>query len=188
MGHKYTALMFTDSVKSQQQQMGSRSNYARMEEGEDYNDQLSAAEADFIAKRDSFYMASVSETDWPYVQHRGGPVGFMRIIDANTIGFADFRGNRQYISTGNFKHSDRVSLIFMDYPNRSRLKLMGHIEVIDEDQPEILAQLQVDDYRATIERGFIIHIAAFDWNCPQHITPRFTQQEVAVLVAQHEHE
>jgi predicted pyridoxine 5'-phosphate oxidase superfamily flavin-nucleotide-binding protein len=127
-------------------------------------------------------MGSVSETGWPYVQHRGGPVGFVRVLDDKTIGFADFRGNRQYVSVGNLRRDDRVSLFFMDYPNRLRLKVLGRAELLDVSS-ERLAELEVPNYRARVERGFIIHVEAFDWNCPQHITPRYTQAEVERMIA-----
>lgn len=182
MGHKYAEIAFTDQVKQVQTEQNSRGGYSSMEQGEDYNYLLSQREADFIQARDSFYMASVSETDWPYVQHRGGPVGFLKVLDAQTIGFADFSGNRQYVSTGNFRKNDRVSLILMDYPNRARLKIIGRVSVIPESDWETLAQLEVADYRAQVERGFKIHIEGFDWNCPQHITPRFTEQYVNQLL------
>lgn len=184
MGHQYAKLMFTDAVKQIQREKRSRDNYAQMEQGEDFNHLLSMGEAEFIGERDSFYMASVNEADWPYVQHRGGPAGFMKVIDSHTIGFADFSGNRQYISTANFSHNNRVSLFFMDYPNRRRLKLLGRVEVIGHDRPELLSQLKLDNYRAKIERGFIIHVEAFDWNCPQHITPRYTEEDMNRMVEQ----
>ncbi|WP_432473026.1 2Fe-2S iron-sulfur cluster-binding protein [Amphritea sp. HPY] len=183
MGHKFAEIAFTESVREVQQEMGSRSGYAGMDEGEDYNYLLSQHEADFLTARDSFYMASVSETGWPYLQHRGGPAGFLKVIDESRIGFADFSGNRQYVSVGNFKKDDRVALFFMDYPNRRRLKMLGRVEIIGTDQAELLQELEVDDYRARVERGFIIHIEAFDWNCPQHITPRYTDAYVEQLVA-----
>jgi predicted pyridoxine 5'-phosphate oxidase superfamily flavin-nucleotide-binding protein len=145
-------------------------------------DALSMHEAQFIAARDSFYMASVSETGWPYVQHRGGPKGFLKVIDAHTIGFADYRGNRQYVSVGNVSNDDRVSLFLMDYPNQQRLKLLGHARIIDAAaEPEIAAKLQ-DDYAAKVERGIVISIEGYDWNCPQHITPRFTAAEIAEVL------
>lgn len=178
MGHKFAEIAFTDSVRKIQQEQGSRTNYAAMDQGEDYNDMLGAREADFIVQRDSFYMASVSETGWPYLQHRGGPVGFMKILDPRTIGFADFRGNRQYVSTGNFQNNDRVSFFFMDYPNKQRLKVLGRARQIDVEEKELLAELELPNYRARVERGFEIKVEAFDWNCPQHITPRFTQSQV----------
>jgi len=182
MGHKYIELAFTEQVKNVQNEQNSRDGYARMEQGEDFNFLLSPREADFIAQRDSFYMASVSETDWPYVQHRGGAKGFLKVLDEKTLGFADFSGNRQYISTGNFRKNDRVSIILMDYPNRARMKILGRISVIEEDDWDTLAKLEDPHYRANIERGFLIHVEGFDWNCPQHITPRFTEEHIHSLL------
>ncbi len=183
MGHRFAEIAFTESVREVQQEHGSRINYATMEAGDDYNHQLGQHEAEFISARDSFYMASVSETGWPYVQHRGGPPGFVRVLDEQTIGFADFSGNRQYVSVGNFRKDDRVSLFFMDYPNRTRFKLFGRIRVLGPDESALQAELEVDDYRARVERGFLIHIEAFDWNCPQHITPRHTDAHIESLMA-----
>jgi ferredoxin-NADP reductase/predicted pyridoxine 5'-phosphate oxidase superfamily flavin-nucleotide-binding protein len=183
MGHQFAAIAFTKSVREVQRQFGSRNNYQAMQEGDDYNHLLGEREAAFIAARDSFYMASVSETGWPYVQHRGGPAGFMRILDEKTLGFADFSGNRQYVSVGNIKKDDRVSLFFMDYPNRTRLKLLGRVDLVEPQDSKLLASLEVDDYRAQVERGLVIHVEAFDWNCPQHITPRYTGSEVDALIA-----
>ncbi len=182
MPHKYAQLMFTDGVKQAQREMGSRAGYQSMERGEDYNHLLSDNEAQFITERDSFYMASVSETGWPYVQHRGGPAGFMRVLDASTIGFADFSGNRQYVSTGNFRSNNRVSLFFMDYPNQRRLKLSGTIEQVADDDWDALVRLEVEGYPAAVERGFVIHIEAFDWNCPKYITLRYTEQEMSHVI------
>ena len=182
MGHRFAEIAFTDSVREVQQQLGSRGGYASLDGGEDFNNLLSDREADFISARDSFYMASVSETGWPYVQHRGGQAGFVRVIDAQTIGFADFSGNRQYVSVGNLRKDDRVSLFFMDYPNRTRLKMLGRVRLVGDDEPELLARLELDDYRAVVERGFVIQIEAFDWNCPQHITPRYTDTDIESIV------
>ena len=159
--------------------MGSRAAYLAMETGRDSNGLLGEAEMAFIAQRDSFYMASVSESGWPYVQHRGGPVGFVKVLDSRTLGFADYSGNRQYISTGNLSQDNRVALFFMDYPNRTRLKLLGRVEVIDVAQTERIAELEDDSFRARIERGMLIRVEAFDWNCPQHITRRYTDADVA---------
>ena len=179
MGHKFAELAFTDTVRSIQSTEGSRNSYARMDGGADYNDILGPKEAQFIAARDSFYMATVSETGWPYVQHRGGPAGFVKIIDEKTLGFADFRGNRQYVSVGNLSNNDRVSLFFMDYPNKTRLKLLGRVRIAEPSDTNILQKLALEDrYRARTERGLVISVEAFDWNCPQHIAPRFTQAEV----------
>jgi ferredoxin-NADP reductase/predicted pyridoxine 5'-phosphate oxidase superfamily flavin-nucleotide-binding protein len=183
MGHKFAEIAFTDTVRRVQQDHGSRSNYAAMEEGDDYNFLLGDAEASFIAVRDSFYMASISETGWPYLQHRGGPAGFMRVLDEKTLGFADFSGNRQYVSTGNFMNNDRVALFFMDYPNRRRLKLLGRVRLVSLEETDLLEQLEDANYRARVERGFVIHVEAFDWNCPQHITPRYTEAYIEDLTA-----
>jgi predicted pyridoxine 5'-phosphate oxidase superfamily flavin-nucleotide-binding protein len=137
------------------------------------------AEAQFIAGRDSFYMASVSENGWPYVQHRGGPIGFLKVLDDTHLGFADFRGNRQYISLGNVYADDRVSLFLMDYPHQARLKVLAHASVHNlTDEPELAAQLATPGYRGFAERGIVLRLEAFDWNCPQHITPRFTASEI----------
>ena len=182
MGHKFVEIAFTEQVKKIQIEKNSRAGYERMEQGEDFNYLLSQAEADFIQARDSFYMASVSETGWPYVQHRGGPAGFMKVIDAETIGFADYSGNRQYVSTGNFRTNDRVSIVFMDYPNKRRLKLLGRVSLGNDSDWNTMAKLEDDHYRANVERAFIIKIEAFDWNCPQHIQPRFTESELEKLV------
>lgn len=183
MGHKFAEIAFTPTVKAEQERSGSRRSYARMEEGDAHHDRLGAREAAFIAERDSFYMATVSETGWPYIQHRGGPAGFVRILDDKTIGFADFAGNRQYVSVGNLQTDDRVSMFFMDYPNQTRLKLLGRVRLIEASEAKLLELLQVPDYRARVERGMIITMEGYDWNCPQHITPRFTQAQVLSMVA-----
>lgn len=178
MGHKFAELAFTPEVKAAQERNGSRRAYERMEAGEDHHNVLGPIEAGFIAARDSFYMASVSETGWPYIQHRGGPAGFVRVLDDKTLGFADFRGNRQYVSVGNLQTEDRVSLFLMDYPNRSRLKILGRARIVDANDKEALQRLSMPEYGAHVERGILISIEAFDWNCPQHITPRFTLAEI----------
>ena len=183
MGHKFAEIAFTPTVKKAQELSGSRRSYARLEEGEAHHDRLGARETAFIAERDSFYMATVSETGWPYIQHRGGPPGFVRILDDKTIGFADFAGNRQYVSVGNLQSDDRVSLFFMDYPNQTRLKLLGRVRLAGAGELKLLEQLRIAHYGAQIERGMVITIEGYDWNCPQHITPRFTQAQVRSMVA-----
>lgn len=184
MGNKFADIAFTGSVKEVQSREGSRDTYAKWENRPDHNHVLGPNEAMFIAARDSFYMATVSETGWPYIQHRGGPAGFVKVLDQSTLGFADFRGNRQYVSVGNSLHNDRVSLFFMDYPNRARLKLLGRLSVIGADDAATMEKLSIDaTYRARIERGMIIKVEAFDWNCPQHITQRFTIGEFTQLAA-----
>ncbi|MDF1750227.1 MAG: pyridoxamine 5'-phosphate oxidase family protein [Alphaproteobacteria bacterium] len=181
MSDYYSKLTFTPGVQDEQVRHGSRSAYANRGLGDSEPDLFDADATAFIQTRDSFYMASVSETGWPYVQHRGGPVGFLKVLNESTMGFADFRGNRQYLSTGNLKHDDRVSLILVDYPRRGRLKIMGHARVTDD--PEILASLTLPDYKAKVEQAFLITLAALDWNCPQYITPRFTNTEIQQAVA-----
>ncbi len=142
-------------------------------------DPLTPDEAEFIASRDSFYMASVSETGWPYVQHRGGPVGFVKVLGPSLLGFADFKGNRQLVSTGNLDVTDRVALFMMDYPRQTRLKLLGHARVLDaREHAGLVEQLAPEALRSKVERLFMIQIVSYDWNCPQYITPRFTAEEV----------
>jgi predicted pyridoxine 5'-phosphate oxidase superfamily flavin-nucleotide-binding protein len=176
MAQTYLHTMFGPGARARQAAAGSRASYARMEANAGEADILTEREADFIAARDSFYIGSVSEDGWPYIQHRGGPAGFLRRIAGNRIGFADYRGNRQYLSAANFAADDRVSLFLMDYPNRRRLKLIGHArESLDAAD---IAGLMVRDYAAEPERAFLIDVVGFDWNCPQHITPRFTEAEI----------
>jgi len=183
MGHRFAEIAFTPRVRDVQTREGSRTHYARAELGPDTNDRLGEAERAFIEARDSFYMASVSETGWPYVQHRGGPVGFLKALDERTIGFADFRGNRQYVSVGNLGHDDRVAMILVDYPTRTRLKILGHARIVDSPDAVTMSRLAVPGYRARVERVIVVDVVAFDWNCPQHITPRYTTAEVEVMVA-----
>ncbi len=184
MGHRYAEIAFTQTVKRLQAEDGSRAAYARLEaDAEPANHLFGPVETAFVQARDSLYMATVGETGWPYLQHRGGPAGFVRVLDAGTLGFADFRGNRQHISAGNLQGDPRVSLFFMDYPNRRRLKVLGRAETVDPADTALLDALALPDYRARVERGLLIRIEAFDWNCPQHITPRFSPAEVEGLVA-----
>lgn len=184
MAHRFAEIAFTPTVKTVQEEMGSRRSYSRMEEvPEAVNQLLSDAEAAFISDRDSFYMATVGETGWPYIQHRGGPAGFVRVLDESTLGFADFRGNRQYISVGNLITDDRVALFFMDYRARARLKLFGRARVVEPTDEQTLSRLEMPDYRARVERGLLIHVEGFDWNCPQHITERLTMSDALALTA-----
>jgi len=182
MPHRFAEIAFTPTVRTLQERLGSRRAYARLEGSpETTNHRLGEAEAGFITARDSLYMATVSETGWPYIQHRGGPAGFVRVIDETTIGFADFRGNRQYVSVGNLMTEDRVALFFMDYQNKARLKLFGRARIVGPDDRETLGRLEVPDYGARVERGLIIEVEAFDWNCPQHITERLTLDAVRAM-------
>lgn len=178
MAKNYLEIAFTQSVKAQQEVYGSRRQYERVEKIE-RGTELSFSEADFIAKRDSFYLATVGENGQSYVQFRGGATGFLKVLDKQTLGYADFKGNLQYISVGNLTENNRAALILMDYPNRQRLKIFARIEVMKSaDAPELIAKLENPNYQAKIERAMILHVEAFDWNCPQHITPRFTIEEV----------
>ncbi len=175
-------IMFTGTVKAEQERRGSRAGYAKMT-ARPAPAGLSDREAAFIAARDSFYMASVNEDGWPYLQHRGGPKGFLRVLGPTTLGFADYRGNKQYVSTGNFKTDNRASLFLMDYPNRARLKIVARANVQEaEDAPALAVRLSVDG-EGKVERVFTLEVEAFDWNCPQFITPRFTEEEVRAAIA-----
>lgn len=179
MAHAFADIAFTPRVKAEQERQGSRAAYARFEGGDEpHHDRLGPGEAAFIGMRDSFYMATASETGWPYIQHRGGPVGFVRVLDEATLGFADFRGNRQYVSLGNLAGDGRAAFFFMDYAHRTRLKLLGRVEVTED--PGLLDRLAVPGYRGRVERGLLVHVVGFDWNCPQHITPRFTAEQAAM--------
>jgi len=183
MPYGFLDIATTPSVHAAQVANGSAGLYDKAGAHRSF-DRFGPSEEAFIAARDSFYMASVSETGWPYVQHRGGPAGFVKLIDDKTLAFADFRGNRQYISLGNTNANDRVALIFMDYPHRRRMKIYAHIEARDlADDPELAEKLALPGYRAIPERAFLLHLEAFDWNCPQHITARFTEAEIAAAVA-----
>ena len=184
MSRAFSDIAFTPAVRAMQTRMGSRSAYARMDLDEDRRDRLTAREAEFIQARDGFYQASVGETGWPYVQFKGGPAGFLKVLDDKTIAYADFRGNVQYISDGNLQGNDRVALILMDYAQQRRLKIMGRVRLVDkQDDPALMARLQLPGYPAKLERAVLITVEAYDWNCPQHITPRFTEAEVEAGIA-----
>lgn len=183
MTHRFADLVFTDSVKAAQEHYGSREHNERLQNNFGPNDRLTSRETDFIALRDTFYLATVGESGWPYVQHRGGPSGFLRVLGQNLLAYADFRGNTQLVSVGNLSSNDRCSLILMDYPNRRRLKILGRMRIEDARtaSPDLLMQVELPGYRARIERIALVEVAAFDWNCPQHITQRYTEQEFAEL-------
>lgn len=183
MTHRFAELMFSPAAKSMQAEAGSRAAYDRLERASaPANDHFTARERNFIEQRDSFYMATVSETGWPYVQHRGGSAGFLKILDERTIGFADYRGNKQFVSFGNLATDDRVSLFLMDYPNRQRLKILGHARRIDPGRDAVLAERIVAPGESSIN-AIIVALEGFDWNCPQYITPRYTEPELVELLA-----
>ena len=180
MPYGFLDIASTPSVRAAQRAMGSDRVYRNFK-GDRTFDRFTPNEAAFIAARDSFYMATVSESGWPYVQHRGGPRGFLKVVDEKTMAFADYRGNRQYISVGNLDANSRAALILVDYAARARLKIYAHVEAvpIDNDLAVFVAE---PGYKARPERVFVLRLAAFDWNCPQHITPRFTEAEVAAAM------
>jgi len=179
MTDNFTELAFTESVKAQQEKYGTRTAYARMEKGGKFRNQLTWQEHGYIKNRDSFYLSSVGENGWPYIQFRGGPKGFLKVTGDNTLAFADFRGNGQYISTGNLNVNKRTVLFLMDYTKKQRLKIWAEAEVLDPaDHPELVEQVSLPDYETTVERIIVLKVQAFDWNCPQHITPCYTQDEI----------
>jgi uncharacterized protein len=180
MATKYLDLMFTDAVcRAQNQYYGQAGKIA----GALDRDPLGQAETEFIAARDSFYVGSISESGWPYVQHRGGPAGFLRLLNETTLVFADYKGNRQLLSTGNVSANDRVALFLMDYKNRERLKILGHARIVDpRAHPELTAQVTDLKMRSSVERLVMIDVVSFDWNCPKYITPRYSSEEIEELV------
>jgi predicted pyridoxine 5'-phosphate oxidase superfamily flavin-nucleotide-binding protein len=182
MSYGFLDIAMTPSVRAAQAEMGADAIWTDFRGHREF-DSFTDNETAFIAERDSFYIASVSETGWPYVQHRGGPRGFLKQVDERTLAFADYRGNRQYISTGNWAANDRACLFLMDYPRRARLKIYAHVEKLGiDDDPALTALVTDGAYKAKIERIFRLRLASFDWNCQQHITPRFTQEEVVSAI------
>jgi len=182
MSYGFLDIAVTPSVRAAQAKMGVDHLWQDFKGHRDFG-RFTENEAAFIAERDSFYIATVSETGWPYVQHRGGPRGFLKLVDDRTLAFADYRGNRQYISTGNLAADGRVCLFLMDYVRRARLKVYARAEILALDDAAALTELvTVPDYKATLERVFRLRLETFDWNCPQHITPRFTDREITEAV------
>ncbi|MEL1251584.1 pyridoxamine 5'-phosphate oxidase family protein [Aurantiacibacter gilvus] len=183
MAYGFLDIASTPSVHAMQAKMGSADYWRNVETSREF-DRFTGKEAMFIAERDSFYMASVSEDGWPYVQHRGGPPGFVKLVDDTTLAFADFRGNRQYLTMGNVAADPRVSMIMVDYPRRARLKVFARAELVELDaDPDLAATVLAPVYRGKAEHVVRLHLLAFDWNCPQHITPRFSEAEVTEAVA-----
>jgi len=184
MAKNFASIAFTDEIKALQEKYGSRKSYARMEK-EVYQEGLTENEIAFIAGRDSFYMATMGESGFPYIQHRGGPKGFIKVLDAKRIGFIDFKGNMQYVSVGNIAGNNKVALIMVDYPSRTRLKIYARAEITElDDDPALYELLDLSEYKFRPERMMILHIEAYDWNCPQHITPRYTVEEIEEAFAE----
>jgi predicted pyridoxine 5'-phosphate oxidase superfamily flavin-nucleotide-binding protein len=180
MSANYLDFTVTDSVRKAQERYFGCSHPAV---GSPQPDALTDEEISFVQARDSFYMASISENGWPYIQHRGGRAGFLRVLSPKTLAFADYKGNRQLLSTGNLSANDRVALFLMDYPERTRLKILGHVRIEDARQhPDLVRQLAEPDLHRIVERLFFIEVVSFDWNCPKYITPRYTPEEVEKLV------
>jgi hypothetical protein len=177
MGKVYAKTMFSEAAKRLQERYGSRAQYERLAAQGESVDELGPVEREFIAERDSFYLASITENGWPYVQHRGGPKGFLRVLDGRTLAFADFAGNKQFLTTGNLATNDRVALFLMDYPQQARLKMIGHARVVEGDAA-LEAKVRVEGYKAKVERVVVVDVVGFDWNCSQHITPRWTEEEI----------
>ena len=179
MSRAFSDIAFTPAVRDVQTHMGSRSKYEAFDRAVDRRDRLTPRETEFIEHADHFFQATVGETGWPYVQHRGGPAGFVKVLSPTTLGFADFRGNLQHVSTGNALGDDRASIIVVDYARRRRLKLLGRLRFLDlaDADPELVRHAELPGYLARVERVALFEVAAFDWNCPQHITPRFTEGE-----------
>lgn len=178
MAKNFASIAFTPAVKEIQERLGSRKSYARLEQ-ETYVDGLTENEINFISQRDSFYMASYGANNFPYIQHRGGPAGFLKVLDAKRLGFIDFKGNMQYISVGNIATNNNVAIIMVDYPARARLKIYATAEIVElKDDLELYEQLDLKSYKFRPERMMVFNIEAYDWNCPQHITPRYTLAEI----------
>ena len=173
-------IAFTPTVKKIQARLGSRKNYERMEQGQGWNKLITADLAEFIAERDTFFLGTTNAEGQPYIQHRGGPAGFLQVLDDNTLGFADFRGNRQYITMGNLADNDKAFIFLIDFAKRRRIKVWGRAEVIEDDEA-LLEKLRDKSYRALPERAIVFHVDAWDINCPQHIKPRYTVDEFQAL-------
>jgi uncharacterized protein len=184
MTDRYLEIATSDAVKELQERWGSRSAYCRLESGPLTSNQLGPEEIAFIEAQDSFFLASLNHIGWPYIQHRGGPPGFLKVLGNNQLGFPDFKGNRQYLSFGNILKNPRVSLFLIDYPARTRLKIFGHAKLVEGDTlPDALRKIENDPGATPIERGIIVQVEAFHWNCPKYIVPRFTEAQVRTVVA-----
>ncbi len=184
MSYPFGSLVFTPAIKALQERYGSRRQYAKREASGFPIEEIGPSEREFLSECDGFYMASIGASGWPCVQHRGGPRGFLKVVDDHTLAFADFKGNKQYISTGNLTTDDRVALILVDYPRQARLKILGHVTIVESDEAkQWIERVRDPDYEGVIERVFVVHVEAFDWNCQQHITPRFTEEQIRSVLA-----
>ena len=178
----YSELGFSEAAKLLQEKYGSRTAYEQMEK-RNIVDGLTDNEISFIGNQDHFYLASLGENGFPYIQHRGGPNGFVKVLDNKTIAFVDFSGNKQYISAGNIATEPKVALIMVSYPHKARLKLYAKARIVElADEPELFSRIDVTGYNHKPERMIVLEIAAYDWNCPQHITPRYTAEEIEMAL------
>ncbi|MDX1950928.1 MAG: pyridoxamine 5'-phosphate oxidase family protein [Verrucomicrobiota bacterium] len=180
MAGRFMEIALTDSVRAAQEQYYGKPQRIPAAEA---SDPLTEDEIQFIRQRDSFYMATVNEEGWPFIQHRGGQAGFLKVISPGSLAFADYKGNRQMLSTGNISKNPKVSLFLMDYPGRTRLKIIGKARVVDiRDEPDLTVQLAEPEMRSLVERAFFIEVVSYDWNCPKYITPRYTSSEIEELI------
>ncbi len=183
MAKNFAEIAFTPEVRKLQEKMGSRASYARMER-DTWQDGLTDSEAEFISQRDSFYMATIGENGFPYIQHRGGPKGFIKVIDEKNLGFIDFKGNMQFITAGNLATNNNVSVIMVDYPAKTRLKIYASARIAElKDELQLFKLLDLENYKFRPERMIVLQVEAYDWNCPQHITQRYTEVEIIELFA-----
>ncbi|KAA6455736.1 pyridoxamine 5'-phosphate oxidase family protein [Acidobacteria bacterium AB60] len=178
MGCSFAKVLFSEPVKKFQQQHGSRATYQRMTDAGVGEQPFGPEEIEFIQSRDSFYFATVTPDGWPYIQHRGGPIGFLSVTGGRSLAFADYAGNKQYITAGNLSATDRFAMFMMDYPSQTRLKIVGHARMIEPGEDPRIEALLIPQPNARIERIFVLNAEGFDWNCSQHITPRYTREEL----------
>jgi predicted pyridoxine 5'-phosphate oxidase superfamily flavin-nucleotide-binding protein len=178
-------IAFTTSVKAAQERRGSRKGYAKVEQRGGWQTEVTPELQQFVAERDSFYLGTANAEGQPYIQHRGGPQGFLKVLDNNTLAFADFVGNSQYISVGNLDENDKAFIFLIDYSNRRRIKVWGTAEYVEDDR-QLLESLADEEYGGGVERAIVFHIHAWDINCPQHIKPRFTEEDLAPMVEEYQ--
>ncbi|WP_449419831.1 pyridoxamine 5'-phosphate oxidase family protein [Phormidium nigroviride] len=182
MPRKFTKIAFTPAVKAAQAQRGSRETYARFEQSGPENDRVTPDIEEFIAEIDGFYLGTVGSNGYPYIQFRGGHPGFLKVIDEKTLGFADFKGNVQYVTVGNLSDSDKAFIFIMDYRHRKRLKIWGRAKYVESDR-ELIERLRIAEDDSEVERVILFQVEAWNWNCPQHIPIRYSEQEVTALKA-----
>jgi predicted pyridoxine 5'-phosphate oxidase superfamily flavin-nucleotide-binding protein len=183
MADRYLEIATSDTVKQLQERWGSRAAYCHYESGPVTNNQLGPEEIAFIEAQDTFFLGSLNDHGWPYIQHRAGPPGFLKVLAHNQLGFPDFKGNRQYLSFGNILKHPRISLFLIDFPARARLKIFGQAKLLEGDElPQALREIENEPGATAVERGVLIQVEAFHWNCPKYIVPRFTEAQVRTVI------